>query len=133
MSVYRLREGDEKGGISAEGGEAIGVGLPSLLHKIEEIVGDRARPPETRGEEIRRLCVEYMKAPKVGGELTPAAESFCRAITGRGKRDTAPLSESGDRGITQLLEAEKTIDRIGRRFLGVAKNGRDFFKRVTSK
>lgn len=119
--------------VSSEGGDAAGSGLPGLLHRIETQLGDRARPAAARGDEIRRLCVEYMTAPDGSrGEISAATESFCRAITGKGKSATARLAEGNPR-MEKLLEAEKALDRIGKRFCGVAKNGRDFFKRITNK
>ena len=133
MSVYRLREGDEKGGISAEGDDAAGSGVPALWMQLEAVLGDKSKSIESRGDLVRKAVVAFLRLAEEGkGTLTPEGRRFFNKVTGRGGTDTARLSEGNPR-MEKLLEAERTIDRIGRRFFGVAKNGRDFFRRITQR
>ena len=106
MSICRLREGNETS-VSVEGGPEQRAGIPSLMRSIEKALADGGTADE-KGETIRKLVVAYLKNVEVGrGEISPSAESFFRKVTGIGRTDTAPLSEGGD--------------------------GRDFFRRITTK
>lgn len=94
MVTQRLREvvGDNAG-VSGEGGDPLSMGLPALLHEIENLLGDRSRPAKDRAAEIEKLALQYMLAGETDDGAATTAESFCMAITGRAKNATT-LRES---------------------------------------
>ena len=132
--------------VSAEGGDVAGTGVPALWMQLEAVLGDKGKSIESRGDEIREAVVAFLRLAEEGkGTLSPAAESFHDAITGRrGRADSVPLSESG--GVVDLLEAGQAGDfgreladvtrkfenlqrRLGK-LAGVAESGADFAAKV---
>lgn len=95
MSYCNLREVVGDAGASSEGGnlDPLSMGLPSLVMKMEDILGDRSRPAADRADEIRKLVFGYMKAGETDSGVAKTAESFFMAVTGRSK-DATQLRES---------------------------------------